>query len=846
MTTRSASIHSRLARLLNSAGAATPLDHLEPRQLLSAAVVDDFDDLTVNQNAPGTIVELAGRFDDTNLTGTIIKFESVMGTFYAQLFDSLTPNNVTNFLRYADGNLFDNTIIHQNAKNQNGQSLYLVGGGFGNAPTYTTVPTFPPVLIEPEVSNVRGTLAAAKVGDAQSFSLNQWFVNVRDNTYLNTADGGYTVFGRIIGDGMSVVDAMAAVSTYNVDGLNPSFTSTPLRNYTLPNLPTTNNTVSFSEIGRASKFTYSVTAADPTLVSAQIIDGRLSLSYIANRSGTTTVTVRATAVDSTTGTPNFIEDTFTVNVVPVPPTLGGVDARNSVVGQSGTITLEAENALDSDRRVESVQYWFDLDANGEFDATRDQLVATSTDRANEFRATFQAAGFGLGSHRFFGRAVDSDSLFSNVESTVVRVEPFAPTVGSVKASATVLPSAGTPIVLTSGSVRDRDGTITSVQYYLDNGDGTFDASTDTLLGSSNTASNKYSVSVDTTSFTPATYRFYARALDNAGLFSDAATTTVRINAAPTIGTFDASSDSAERVSTFDLIATDVADDILVKSVEFWRDVDGDGALNTAIDRRVGAGKRNAQGAWTARISTKGYTLGDTTFFAVAVDNNTGRSVAAETVVTITNAAPTMSSVAAKPAIIANLGDNVTLSGKSPKDKDGTIANVQYFLDDGDGVFESETDAFLGESTSRGFSLVTSTSTFVVGLNTVFAWATDNSGAHSSPVSVQVRVNARPTIETITVPDTTVLNGTPFTLAASGVTDSDGTIKTVEFFIDLNGDGEFQTTDKLLGKGRLGAAGVYSLTTSIRNFTAGTRSVFVRATDAQKGVSTITEGEILIG
>ncbi|MFZ4573131.1 MAG: peptidylprolyl isomerase [Phycisphaerales bacterium] len=825
---------------------AAAFTHLEPRQLLSAAVVDDFDDVTVNQNAPGTVVELAGRFGDTNLTGTIVKFQSVLGTFYAQLLDSRAPNNVTNFLRYADGDLYDNSIIHQNQKNDQGQSLFLVGGGFGNAPSYTTVPNFPPVVIEPDVSNLRGTIAASKVGNAPNFSLSQWFVNVRDNTALDRQDGGYTVFGRVLGDGMTVVDAMAAVSVFDASALNASFDKMPLRNFTLPGTPTAANTISFTDVSRADKFTYTVTAADPTLVSAQIIDGRLSLSYVTNRSGTTTVTVRATAVDSTTATPNFIEDTLTVNVVAVPPTLGGVESRNSVVGQSALITLRANDALDSDRRVESVQYWYDSDLDGQFNPGRDQLVVSGTNSAERFSATFQAAGFGLGTHRFYARAVDSDGLFSAVVSTTVRVEAFPPSVGAVKASVRVLPSAGTPIILTASSVRDRDGTIVSVQYFKDDGDGAFDASTDTLLGSSDNVPSKFALSVDTTAFSPATYTFFARSLDNAGLFSEPASVTLRVNAPPTVTGFDASSDSAERAGSFQLIAGAAADDVLVRTVDFWRDVDANGSLDTAVDRLAGKGKRNAEGQWTATVLTKGFSLGDTTFFAVATDSDRGTSAPVSTVVTITNAAPTMPSVAAKPLIIANRGENVTLTGKSPKDKDGTIVNAQYFLDDGNGAFDPEADTLLGESTSRGFSLVASTGGFSVGLNTVFAWATDNSGTHSAPVSVQVRINAPPVIESIVAPDVAVVNGTPFTLAANGVTDPDGTVKGVDFFIDLNGDGEFQTTDRLLGKGRAGAAGVYSLTTSVRGFAPGVYSVFARATDAQRGIGAIAEGEILIG
>lgn len=830
-----------IARLLGLEGSAlsgVAFSHLEPRQLLSAAVIDDIDDITVNQNSAGTVVELANRFNDTALNGSIVKFQSVLGTFHALLFDSSVTATVNNFLRYVDGGLYDDTIVHRSVPGR-----LLQGGAFGNVPNLSAIPAFPPVVNQPGLNNIRGTLAMDKLSNAPTVSTSRWFVNVDDNPELNTAQGGYTVFGRIIGDGMTVVDALNAVPVFNFT--NPAeLDSIPLRSYTSGQQITTANTVSFADVSRADKFTYTVTSADPTLVSARIIDGRLSLSYLTNRSGTTTVTVRATAVDSTEATPNFIEDTFTVNVVAVPPTLGGVDARENVVGQSGTITLRAEEPADSDRQVERVQYWFDLDGNGAFDAGQDQFIIDSADRANGFRASFAAAGFGIGTHTFFARAQDSDNLFSNVVQTTVRVDPFAPTMGGVRASVAVLPAPGAALTLSASSVRDRDGTIALVQYYQDNGDGTFDSATDLLLGTSNTPS-KYTLSVDTTALTPGTYTFFARAQDNATLFSTHVATTVRINAVPTIAELTSSAASVERLATFTLTASGVADDNAIRSVDFRLDVDGNGSFDPAIDRIVAKGKRDsATGNWTGRVSTKGFNLGETTFFAVATDSNKGQSTAASVAVTVTNAAPTIAGVSGSPVIIANQGDTLKLSARSPKDRDGTISLVQYFRDDGDGIFNAETDSLLGEATSRGFSLSISTSSFAVGGNTIFARARDNAEAFSAAVSTSVTLNAPPTIENLVVPDTAVVIGQPFTLAASGVGDADGTVKSVTFYLDLNGDGEFQLSDRSLGNGRLSSAGVYSLTATARSIAPGVYSVFARATDNRRGVSTVVEGEIL--
>ena len=57
----------------------------------------------------------------------------------------------------------------------------------------------------------------------------QWFINLDDNSsILDGQNGGFTVFGRVIGNGMDVVDEIAALPTYDISTIHPAFTDVPL------------------------------------------------------------------------------------------------------------------------------------------------------------------------------------------------------------------------------------------------------------------------------------------------------------------------------------------------------------------------------------------------------------------------------------------------------------------------------------------------------------------------------------------------------------------------------------------------------------------------------------------
>ncbi|TRX54969.1 peptidylprolyl isomerase [Thalassomonas sp. M1454] len=163
----------------------------------------------------------------SSANATVVLFKTNMGDFEVNLFDQETPETVDNFLRYIETGAYKNSIVHRSVKN-----FIVQGGGFSyNIDNNNIVDEmkFTAVMNEPKFSNVRGTIAMAKLGNNPDSATNQWFFNVADNgANLDNQNEGFTAFGRVTGDGMEVVDAINQLDLYNITDL-PAFTDTPLR-----------------------------------------------------------------------------------------------------------------------------------------------------------------------------------------------------------------------------------------------------------------------------------------------------------------------------------------------------------------------------------------------------------------------------------------------------------------------------------------------------------------------------------------------------------------------------------------------------------------------------------------
>ena len=175
----------------------------------------------------------------------VVAVQTVLGPVQLELFDGVAPLTVANFLGYTDSGAFDQSIIHRSVP-----SFVIQGGGYKVVGTQVAVlATNPPtVQNEPGLSNVRGTVAMAKLPNMPDSATTQWFVNVADNVSLDTDDGGFTVFGDVI-SGMSVVDSINALVRVNAGS---PFTELPVINWTPGNPILVENLVVLTDVARST------------------------------------------------------------------------------------------------------------------------------------------------------------------------------------------------------------------------------------------------------------------------------------------------------------------------------------------------------------------------------------------------------------------------------------------------------------------------------------------------------------------------------------------------------------------------------------------------------------------
>lgn len=169
---------------------------------LNGASLGDYD--VVVENPDTGTASLSGAF--RVVTPNLVRLTTSLGDIVFELVDD-APITTSNFLQYVTDGFYDGTIFHRVVPD-----FVVQGGGF--------LPGLerpegrrPPIANEfsPTRSNLRATVAMAKVGGDPNSATSEFFVNLKDNSQnLDNQNGGFTVFARVI-EGMDVVDDIAAV-----------------------------------------------------------------------------------------------------------------------------------------------------------------------------------------------------------------------------------------------------------------------------------------------------------------------------------------------------------------------------------------------------------------------------------------------------------------------------------------------------------------------------------------------------------------------------------------------------------------------------------------------------------
>ena len=433
--------------------------------------------------------------------------------------------------------------------------------------------------------------------------------------------------------------------------------------------------------------------------------------------------------------------------------------------------------------------------NGAAQATLTGAAATSIN-------TSYTAG-AAGTYQFQLSTTDSHGAvtLSNASTIVVDVPPSismtAPTSGALFQMST---SASYSVPVT-GTGADSDGSVSSIQLFVDG--------TQVNSWSGSSVSAQYST-------TPGAHTFQLRATDNSGITTAGATVSVFANQPPAVSmvtptasvvpwagsplgisvTGTASDpDSGDSVSKTELLVNS-------SSVQTFT-----GAAATSINATYSA---TAVGQFQIQLRSTDSHGGVMTTPAV--------TVAVDSPPAVSMTAPTPGATFQTPG---SAPYSMTVSG-SATDSDGTVANVQLFVD-GASV-----------ATSAGASIST-TYSLAAGTHSAQLRATDNQGLVTSTAAASVLVNRAPTV-TQTAPTAGVLlwHGSAIAIPVTGsVSDPDSGDSISKTEVLVNG----------IAQPALTGTAATTVSTSYLATSAGTYVIQLRATDSHGGVSLTSSASV---
>jgi len=171
---------------------------------LTGAAPGDYDVVVTNPGGLASRLEGAFRV----VTRDLVRLTTSLGDIVIRLFPDEAPITTDNFLQYVTDDFYDGTVFHRVVPD-----FVVQGGGFlpnGDQPEGLRDPI--QNEFDPARSNVRGTVAMAKLPNDPDSATSQFFFNLSDDNAANldNQNGGFTVFAEVV-EGQDVIDQIAMV-----------------------------------------------------------------------------------------------------------------------------------------------------------------------------------------------------------------------------------------------------------------------------------------------------------------------------------------------------------------------------------------------------------------------------------------------------------------------------------------------------------------------------------------------------------------------------------------------------------------------------------------------------------
>ena len=472
----------------------------------------------------------------------------------------------------------------------------------------------------------------------------------------------------------------------------------------------------------------------------------------------------------------------------IPPVVSITSPSNAAQIITGTAMTLTANASDPDvtGAITSVQFYLDGSPLGIADVTA------------PYEASYTAVA---GAHTLYAIATDNSADADQTTSTTVNFSVANNQAPTVTVSAASSANVGDVVTLSS-TATDVDGTVSQVEFFVDNASVGFGVK----VGTSTTYTLNWTATIGA-------HTIKAIATDNSGATTISSIININVqtvvqNTPPTI---TLTSVTTANVGDVVAISATASDDGTVTQVEFFVDNSSIGIVTSFPYTKN----------WTA-------TVGAHTIKAIATDNSGATTTSSiininvQTVVQNTPPTITLTSVTT-----ANVGDVVAISATASDD--GTVTQVEFFVD----------NSSIGIVTSFPY---TKNWTATVGAHTIKAIATDNSGATttSSIININVQTVVQNTPPTITLTSVTTAN-VGDVVAISATASDDGTVTQVEFFVDNSSIGI--VTSLPYTKNWTAAVGSHSIKAvatdnSGATTTSSITTIQVQSSSSQKGLEGI--------